>query len=164
MNGVTTHIWVDNWRPYPNCGHIIPDTALSQYAPQFIHEIIDPQAHKWMLADINCYLNLDTMNLIRKIPIGDTNQSDQLVWPWTSYGNYSVSSGYHILLSQHQHIAMRSNHSSYNIDNCIWEQIWRIKTLPKIHMFCWRILGNAFIYPPQSLQKKDYGFFYVPHM
>ncbi|CAL2253031.1 unnamed protein product [Prunus armeniaca] len=74
--------------------------------------------------------------------MGAVEESDRVVWPWSSDGLYSIKSGYHFLRSR-EHNDSSMGQSSHMIPDLVWKLIWNLKTLPKIKLFCWRVLNKA---------------------
>ena len=61
---------------------------------------------------------------------------DCIVWPWTRDGDYSVKTGYQLLLeSKNRGEALGSN--SDNLRS-FWKGIWKMQIPNKIKNFCWR--------------------------
>ncbi|CAL9006913.1 unnamed protein product [Prunus brigantina] len=56
---------------------------------------------------------------------------------------YSVKSGYHCLHSVNRLSLTESSHSSVSIPVLVWKALWKIRTLPKIKNFLWRVMANA---------------------
>lgn len=36
------------------------------------------------------FFDVETLNMIRRIPIGMIDQPDRVIWPWSSCGKYTV--------------------------------------------------------------------------
>jgi hypothetical protein len=68
-------------------------------------------------------------------------ERDQLMWPHSKEGNYTVKSGYNIL--KHWQESTSPNSSSSNNQNNIWKKLWNLHTIPKHKMLLWRIIQQA---------------------
>ncbi|OVA12431.1 Reverse transcriptase zinc-binding domain [Macleaya cordata] len=62
------------------------------------------------------------------------NSEDQVRWSLSKDGEYSVKSFFTN--------SMNANIASPVVDK-IWAQIWRLKLIPKIHLFIWKCLSNS---------------------
>ncbi|KAL6272179.1 hypothetical protein ACE6H2_022871 [Prunus campanulata] len=142
FNGRKTNIWNDSWIPPPHQGLLIPRTLIPESASRYVSEIMDHGNHRWNLEPIEAWLDNGSLEAIRRIPMGAMEESDRFVWPWSSDGLYYVKLGYHFLHSKEQNGSIMGQ-SSHLILDLVWKLIWSLKTLPKIKLFCWRILNKA---------------------
>ncbi|KAK5775953.1 hypothetical protein PVK06_043909 [Gossypium arboreum] len=72
----------------------------------------------------------DWGNKICNIPIGDKGQDDKVIWFHNPYGWFISKSAYSWL----QLKEMR-----YGPHKIFWKALWKLDTLPKIHVFTWRV-------------------------
>jgi hypothetical protein len=57
-----------------------------------------PNANEWDKAKIESLFPLHIVNKIIDIPLFGTNEQDKLIWDDDVHGQYSVKSGYNLLL------------------------------------------------------------------
>ncbi|KAL4273863.1 hypothetical protein GQ457_13G003900 [Hibiscus cannabinus] len=86
--------------------------------------------------------NSSEINAISSIPIGGPNVKDELIWPYSKNGEYSVKSGYHLSFSSKQVPPLTSSSNDVNSDQDLWDSIWSINTPPKIRAFIWKACHN----------------------
>ncbi|KAI5320563.1 hypothetical protein L3X38_040271 [Prunus dulcis] len=141
LSGEQTHKWRDNWL-HGFCV-IRPTTPVAPSAPQLVCEIMDIAESTWRLDSIRGFIDWKTVRAIMATPIGGSNLSDKIIWPWTSNGTYSVKSGYHSLHSANRMFYSGSSHFSVSVPDLVWKSLWKIRTLPKIRHFLWRTVANA---------------------
>ncbi|CAL2228879.1 unnamed protein product [Prunus armeniaca] len=143
LSGETTHIWTDRWLPPPYEGTINPIRPVPHDAPQFVAEIMDKDLHQWNLQRILHLLDQDSINKILCLPIGNVNNPDRIVWPWCTNGLYSAKSGYHLIHALRNVPPSNGGQSSHCVNPLVWKETWKINTLPKFKVFCWKIISKA---------------------
>ncbi|ONI01787.1 hypothetical protein PRUPE_6G158500 [Prunus persica] len=136
FSGNDTCIWNDRWLPLPHVGFIQATCQIPDTAPQLVCDIMDSHNRAWNLDDIRPFIDQNTLETIKKIPIGVTSSAYRFIWPWSSDGHYSVKSGYHYLHSETMSISTLPANSSHRVHPLVWKGIWKIKTLLKIKFFC----------------------------
>ncbi|KAI8527750.1 hypothetical protein RHMOL_Rhmol12G0098900 [Rhododendron molle] len=72
---------------------------------------------------------------ILKIPILKFQREDLLVWHYTSSGEYSVKSGYHVANQERTKDKGEKPSPSLVINTNIWAIIWKLKVSHKIRHF-----------------------------
>ncbi|CAL2238192.1 unnamed protein product [Prunus armeniaca] len=143
FNGAETNIWVDRWLKLPHNDVIVPTRPLSANTPIFVEEIMNKLERSWDLSRVSLYLDQETIRCILSLPIGISSLPDRWIWPWTSNGEYSVKSGYHITHSMTNSRIVGPPQTSHVVSTHVWKGLWKLKSLLKIKFFCWRILSNA---------------------
>lgn len=111
------------------------------FAPQLVSKIMFRQSKTWNTQAIAPFVDYETLNLIREVPMGNTIKDDRIVWPMNSSGLYSVRFGYHKIVVSVSSIVW-NNHWFHLVQNGFWNGIWRATTLPKIKLFLWRMMGR----------------------
>ena len=73
---------------------------------------------------------------IKAIPLCRSMLRDCIVWPRTRDGNYSIKTGYQLLVESDN----RGEASGSNSDNLrsFWKGIWKMRIPNKIKNLCWR--------------------------
>jgi hypothetical protein len=79
--------------------------------------------------------------LIKQIPLTMEQHDDQLMWPHTKDGEYSVKSGYN-LLCQWNNATLPSSAHLNNQDKA-WQILWSLNTIPRHKVLLWRIIQGA---------------------
>uniref|UniRef100_A0A7N2N060 Reverse transcriptase zinc-binding domain-containing protein n=1 Tax=Quercus lobata TaxID=97700 RepID=A0A7N2N060_QUELO len=77
---------------------------------------------------------------ILRIPISEGHVKDQLIWPLTPDGNFSVRSAYRMLESTACFLNPRSSMDGVSK---VWKGMWKIKTPNKIRHFLWRAARDS---------------------
>lgn len=74
------------------------------------------------------------------MPIGGI--VDKYIWAYTNNGSYTIKSGYWFMANYPtvpSPIATPQNERRNNLKH----KVWRLKTMPKIKMFIWRVLSGV---------------------
>jgi hypothetical protein len=66
---------------------------------------------------------------------------DQLMWPHTKDGHYSVKSGYNLLCQWHN--ATLPGSALINNQDKTWKKLWSLNTIPRHKVLLWRIIQRA---------------------
>ncbi|MCI37648.1 retrotransposon unclassified-like protein, partial [Trifolium medium] len=66
---------------------------------------------------------------------------DQIMWPHTKDGLYSVKSGYNLL--RHWQSSSNSSSTSSNSYTQVWKKLWNLQTIPRHKVLLWRIINKA---------------------
>ncbi|KAL6279433.1 hypothetical protein ACE6H2_016314 [Prunus campanulata] len=104
---------------------------------------MNKRERSWDLSRVSLFLDQETIRCIISLPIGISSLPDRWIWPWTSNGEYSVKFGYHITHSMANSRIVGPPQTSHVVSTQVWKGLWKLKSLPKIKFFCWRILSNA---------------------
>ena len=87
-------------------------------------ELIDQTFMGWEAEEIKCGIG----------------QDDAYVWPFTSDGECSVRSAYHLLALGS---LMAEQALTSLADQKVWKSIWRIRAPNKFHHFIWRVVKDS---------------------
>jgi hypothetical protein len=79
--------------------------------------------------------------LIKQIPLILEPIQDQLMWPHTKQGSYTVKSGYNLLAQWHNMDSPSSTSTANN--NKFWKKLWSLPTIPRHKALIWRIIQRA---------------------
>ena len=145
--GVGSHIniWQDSWLSVPPSFKVIT-TAPILPGIASVESLIDAESMTWKKSLIEQIFLLQDSELILKIPLSLRRPPDKLIWSG-SKGQYTVKSGYQLLLSQQRsHEAPAS--SSLNGGCNFWNTIWAVRVAPKVRLFIWRACRD--ILPTQT--------------
>jgi hypothetical protein len=140
-NGQNINIWEDNWVAWQNGYKILtPKNNLSTI--QTVSDIILNNPNKeWNTSLIDQNFFQYEGNIIKQTPLIMEPVEDQLMWPHTIDGTYSVKSGYH-LLKYWLDSGSPSSANSYNQKNH-WKTLWSLTTIPRHKVLLWRIIQNT---------------------
>lgn len=142
-NGISIKIWKDKWLPPPMLELSPHPHWYPLEHPQWFTKLLIGTPSLGSSKISLPFISPDIIRQISLIPIGDGLENDRLIWPWNKSGIYTVKLGYH----WHHSITIRSipdnSHTFHRVNPMIWKIIWRLKTLPKIRSFLWRVLANA---------------------
>ncbi|KAK4274665.1 hypothetical protein QN277_017856 [Acacia crassicarpa] len=138
-DGASISIWDDIWVPQvtfpekPN--NLDPIIAKGRVCDL----IVDG---KWDLSSIDQYISAEIKSAIYGMSILSNGLPDKLVWTNAQNGVYSVKAGYHI---SNEKVLSDGNKagSSIVVASACWKSIWKIKVIPRVQHFIWRILNNA---------------------
>ena len=87
---------------------------------------------------------------ILNIPLRTGGGDDFLAWAHERSGIYSVKSAYRALVTQKELAALGEGTvtGSSQTEEQIWKSLWKLKVLPKVHVFWWRVVRG--ILPDES--------------
>ncbi|KAK2388665.1 Ribonuclease H superfamily protein [Trifolium repens] len=95
-------------------------------------DLMLPNEKKWDKEKIESLFFPDVVNQILDIPLFDMVEEDKLVWNDNTHGQYSVKSGYNVLLESIGKGVMPTSQGQ-------WSNIWKIQAPPKAKHLLWRI-------------------------
>ncbi|MCH82815.1 RNA-directed DNA polymerase (Reverse transcriptase), partial [Trifolium medium] len=97
-----------------------------------VNDLMLPNIKKWNKEKIETLFSADVVNNILDIPLIDTVEEDKLVWMDNIHGQYSVKSGYNLMLDITRRMASMTQQEN-------WNNIWKICAPPKTKHLLWRI-------------------------
>ncbi|KAK4278800.1 hypothetical protein QN277_016598 [Acacia crassicarpa] len=139
-DGSAVRIWGDPWVP----GGVFPARPRTSDIP-IISEgrvcdlIVDG---RWNLSPITPYVSAEVIRAIHEIPIPANGLEDKLVWTNARDGVYTVKLGYHRRKDRISE-SVRTAGPSIVIPSRCWKLIWKIKVIPRVQQFIWRLLSNV---------------------
>ena len=119
-DGLSIKVWEHRWLPDPHSKILSPrlNSTISQISDLFL-----PNAQPWNVDLIDhTFMNWEAEE-IKRIHVSEIGQVDALVWPFTSDGEYSVRTAYHMLVSDSVMVEQASTSSG---EQKVWKGIWRI--------------------------------------
>jgi hypothetical protein len=140
-NGNSINIWEDNWVAWQN-GYKVLTPRQDQINIQTVKELIlDTPTKQWNSNLIDQIFIPSEGNLIKQTPLIMEPMDDQITWPHSKEGTYSVKSGYNLLKhwsdSEHPSPANTSNQQEH------WKKLWNLNTIPRHKALLWRIIHRA---------------------
>jgi hypothetical protein len=140
-NGHSVNIWEDNWLVYQNGYKIITPQAGHNNITK-VKDIMTFQPNKCWNHDLIDQIFLPFEGtLIKQIPLIMEPIDDQLMWPHSKQGTYTVKSGYNLLNQWKE--AERPGSANGNAHNELWKKLWTLHTVPRHKVFLWRVLQGA---------------------
>ncbi|XP_060202921.1 uncharacterized protein LOC132631356 [Lycium barbarum] len=123
INSGNSLLWWDNWTHHGSLYQILKPSAKPGNV-EINHFLLNQQ---WHIDDNPFSLPMDTLNLIKSIPIGKHDEKDQPIWNLNSNGLFTCSSALEFL---------RKKYVAPHIYKFIW-----IKEIPfKVSFFMWKLL------------------------
>jgi hypothetical protein len=139
-NGESINIWEDNWIVGQN-GYKVLTPHHNQNNFTKVSELMLAQPTKnWNSSLINQLFLPFESTLIQQTPLLVEDIADQLMWPHTKDGYYTVKSGYNLLKLWHD---ADSTGTTSNAQGVIWKKLWNLHTIPRHKALLWRIIQNA---------------------
>jgi hypothetical protein len=140
-NGHSINLWEDNWLIYQNGYKILtPQNGHNNLSKVEDIMLLHPSRH-WNSAIIDQVFSPAEGDLIKQIPLIKEQVEDQLMWPHSKDGIYSVKTGYNILKHWKDTEDPGSTHGNPN--NTLWKNLWTLQTIPRHKIMLWRILQEA---------------------
>ncbi|XP_028754420.1 uncharacterized protein LOC114713907 [Neltuma alba] len=135
-------VWKDPWIPGMKKFKMPLDNAPSINEDMVVAQLI--QDRQWNLHAISNLVEESVLKCIREIPLSSTPRDDSLLWAPAKNGIYNVRAGYKLSHAATNGRIMATRASvSRKVEPSIWSAVWKLKVIPKIRSFIWRILNNA---------------------
>ncbi|KAH1032402.1 hypothetical protein J1N35_044576 [Gossypium stocksii] len=132
-NGRAVNIWNNPWLPSPGNSRLLVHNMCTQWT--IVDQLIDESSMTWKEDIIYKFVDHDQARRIFNIPLAHINAEDVLVWRHDNTGEYTVKSGYRVLLSG------RSQLTSCNMDTNDLEDsehlLWFCEVLRRL----WQLLN-----------------------
>jgi hypothetical protein len=140
-NGQSINLWEDNWLLYQNGYKILtPQNDNNSITKVEDIMLLHPQRH-WNSAIIDQVFNPSKGDAIKQIPLVREHMEDQLMWPHSKDGIYSVKTGYNLL--KHWKDSEEPSTTHDNSNNNLWKNLWTLQTIPRHKVLLWRIIQEA---------------------
>ncbi|PPD69152.1 hypothetical protein GOBAR_DD33968 [Gossypium barbadense] len=145
-NGENVDLWHDKW-VWSIQGHKLQHPGAVDFdLPQKVAEIINKETGEWDLTSVENWLNEEEKNAILKIPIGDQEEDDRLVWPYNSAGEYTARSGCKQLRKMQHSVSVQARSrpsTSQQVSRGTWNLIRNLKLPSKIKILVWKVCSKA---------------------
>jgi hypothetical protein len=112
-NGEQVHMWEDNWLPHQN-GFKVWSRQQTGNDLSMVKDLINSTTNCWNTALIHQLFLPFEAHQICQIPLLDPPTQDELLWPHTTDGSYSVKSGYHAAVEWEGNSQVGSSTSNTN--------------------------------------------------
>jgi ribonuclease HI len=97
-----------------------------------VHDLMRPNEKMWDKEKVESLFTAHIAKSILNVPLFSIIEEDKLVWAGNTHGDYSVKSGYNLMLNfsgRFQSLACNGN----------WNCLWKIHAPPKAKHLLWRI-------------------------
>ena len=94
-DGKSIHIWGDRWLPQKH-SPLVLSPQVHELAEAKVNRLIDEDRSCWRIDLIDETLLDFEAKLVKGIPLCLIEQSDELIWPHSANGAYTVKTGYRI--------------------------------------------------------------------
>ncbi|MBA0787387.1 hypothetical protein Gotri_027388 [Gossypium trilobum] len=131
-NGKNIRIWQDNWGFEGLSGESICINK-SLVKERFVRDLLNASHDGWDKERVSAIFGDFLGDQICNIPILHDALKDRRTWFHNPHGVFSSKSAYSWLILKQ---------IGFGPHRIFWRIIWRLKTLPKIRIFCWRLGHN----------------------
>ena len=100
-DGKSAHIWGDRWLPQKHSALVL-SPQVDGLAEAKVQNLIDEERKCWKTELIDETLLDFEATLVKSIPLCLTEQPNELIWPHSANGAYTVKSGYRFLQTNFQ--------------------------------------------------------------
>ena len=95
-DGKSVHIWGDRWLPQKD-SPLVLSPQVDELAEAKVQSLIDGDRRSWKTDLIDETLLHFEATMVKSIPLCLTEQLDELIWPHSANGAYTVKTGYRFL-------------------------------------------------------------------
>lgn len=134
-DGSCVKIYQDHWLPGSNLGKVL-SPMLDINMDATVDILIDQDLLCWRILEIERLFLPFEAKLIQGIPLSFVRNKDSVFWPRNHDRNYSVKSGYKLLLEDE--VADLPGASNPCPLKGVWKEIWKLKVPPRIRNLLWR--------------------------
>lgn len=139
-SGYNTQVWDEAWLPTI---HPRPPSGIRpiQKPNMLGYELIDRSSKSWNMEVLISLFAPEDVSLICSMRISRSFKVDSFCWVHTKSGIYSVKTGYDEMcpLDNEQKLQACTQPSI----NGLLQQVWKVKTVPKIKHLMWQSLSNC---------------------
>jgi ribonuclease HI len=117
-------------------GAWLPSPQSQGVHNMYVNELLLQNEKKWDKEKIQSLFHSNVVNRILDIPLFSHIEEDKLIWKDSMHGEYSVKSGYNMLLDV-------IGQGLHHVRQERWNHIWKIKAPPKAKHLLWRICRDC---------------------
>ncbi|KAG8501277.1 hypothetical protein CXB51_003369 [Gossypium anomalum] len=128
-NDRSINIWTDNWGVEGLSGSSIRIERRRVHKNK-VCELFNERKDGWNKNSVLTLYGESMRDQICKLPILYNSHDDQRIWFYNPNGFFSTKSAYSWLILKQVR---------YGPHRIFWRIIWKLNTLPKIRIFCWRL-------------------------
>ena len=150
-DGTSVKIWTGRW--LPGKLSLQPLVQIGSANLYTVSDLIDTDNWSWKVDLIRSNFTPLDADAILNLPLRQGGGDDFWAWAHERSGSYIVKSVYHALMTRNEQLALGEGtitETSEN-DKQLWTRLWKLKVLPKVRVFWWRVLRG--ILPVESTLK-----------
>ncbi|KAH1045942.1 hypothetical protein J1N35_036726 [Gossypium stocksii] len=138
-NGATVNIWNDPWLSETEQNRI----SGHQINPNWttVEQLIEAETGTWNKKLVLQIFDEAHASRILSIPLSRARSEDMLVWKHEGSGEYSVKSGYRVLITDH---LLKLNYITSNtvVYKDFYRLLWALHVPAKVKIHVWRLFNN----------------------
>ncbi|KAL0695177.1 hypothetical protein Bca4012_062357 [Brassica carinata] len=141
-DGLNTRFWLDRWIEDPEEGLRAPWIKNQVFDVNLrASSLIDVNSKRWNLSSLEeVFVQGEVKILMRNQPV--IERPDFFTWKFNKSGQMTVKSAYWLASTQKAESNIPEAFMDPSI-NVLKDRVWKVKTLPKIRVFLWKILSDA---------------------
>lgn len=134
-------VWNDPWIAENPDGLLKPKEGSMVSQHMMVAELIE--GRRWNLNPVASAIESSESAKISNIPLSEHSRDDKLYWKGSKSGTYSVRKAYRLRKGKVRFQPSSKASSSQVLDERVWTKLWKIKVIPRIRHFIWRIMNKA---------------------
>lgn len=138
-NGESINVWTSPWIPRPR-GFRVVTTSGSDNASLKVSHVINNLSREWNKELLyETFLPID-VELILSIPLSEEPHNDRRIWHYTTSGEFTVKSAYHLIRDICKD---EGGGGMSDSGDKLWGKLWSLQVPPRIKMFGWKMCANG---------------------
>jgi ribonuclease HI len=134
-NGKNIKVMSDPWLREKE-GTWIPSPQVQGAYNITVNELMIENVKMWDKVKIDSLFPQHIAKCILGVPLFNMVEEDKLIWVDSKYGQYSVKSGYNLMLNT-------TGKNNNSVSEGVWNTMWKIHAPPKVKHFLWRICRDC---------------------
>ena len=130
----------ERWLPNKFAPKVV-SLCVANLVDATVSSFIDQENRSQKVEVIDTILLNFEAEMVKKIPLSDTDQLDQLFWPFNPTGEYSVKSRYKFLQQEAQNL--QPGQSNTVQLKPLWKAIWSLSVPSKVRNLVWGATKNS---------------------
>ncbi|CAN7044661.1 unnamed protein product [Brassica rapa subsp. trilocularis] len=141
-DGLDTRVWLDKWVEDPEEGLRAPWIKNQSFDVNLrANSLIDMQTKRWNFNRLHeVFVAGDVEIIMRNQPV--VERADYYTWKFNKSGQITVKSAYWLASTTKAKRNLPEAFMEPSV-NGLKEEVWKVKTLPKIRVFLWKSLSSA---------------------
>lgn len=139
--GQFIEVWKDAWIPDNPRGRLVARTNTGIHEHMMVAELIEDK--QWKLDSIADAISGEDAKNIQSIPLSASHRKDKIVWRDNKDDEYTVKTAYRTRRCKMQQTDPNKASFSDITDGRGWKKVWKLKIMPRIKHFIWRIMNKA---------------------
>ncbi|KAH1122871.1 hypothetical protein J1N35_006031 [Gossypium stocksii] len=138
-NGSSVNIWNDPWIPGLGNNRLLVQKILPHLTT--VNQLFKPETRTWNTKILRSFVEDDQFKSILAIPINNQGLEDMTVWKHDASGEFSVKSGYRVLITEFYHNTPHSHSINENYRD-FYKGLWSLQIPSKVKIHVWRLIRN----------------------